>query len=102
MEKRVLILILPSTGVAFNTLPKPIVPLPNNKPVVYKIVTAGGNNNYTGIAKRGRVQDRINEHLNEIPGAKVQIEQMSSISDARKKESNIIKRSQPKYNKQGK
>jgi excinuclease UvrABC nuclease subunit len=76
--------------------------LPNNKPVVYKIVTNGGSNNYTGIAKRGRVQDRIGEHLNEIPGAKVQIEQMSSIADARKKESNIIKRSQPKYNKQGK
>lgn len=76
--------------------------LPNDKPVVYKIMTAGGNNNYTGIAKRGRVQDRINEHMNEIPGAKVQIEQMSSISDARKKEANIIKRSQPKYNKQGK
>lgn len=76
--------------------------LPNNKPVVYKIVTAGGNNNYTGIAKRGRVQDRIGEHLSEIPGAKVQIEQMGTISDAQKKEANIIKRSQPKYNKQGK
>jgi excinuclease UvrABC nuclease subunit len=76
--------------------------LPNNKPVVYKIVTAGGNNNYTGIAKRGRVQERIGEHLKEIPGAKVKIEQMPSITEARKKESNIIKRSQPKYNKQGK
>ncbi len=76
--------------------------LPNNKPVVYKILTGSNNNNYTGIAKRGRVQERIKEHLNEIPGAKVQIEQMSSISEARNKEANIIKRSQPKYNKQGK
>lgn len=76
--------------------------LPNNKPVVYKILTAGGNNNYTGIAKRGRVSDRITEHLNRIPGSRVQIEQMESISQARKKESNIIKRAQPKYNKQGK
>ncbi|WP_036385309.1 hypothetical protein [Muricauda sp. MAR_2010_75] len=76
--------------------------LPNNKPVVYKITTAGGTNNYTGTAKRGRVQERIGEHLNEIPGAKVQIEQMPSIEDARKKEVNIIRRSQPKYNKQGK
>lgn len=76
--------------------------LPNNKPVVYKIITDGGNNNYTGIAKRGRVNDRIKEHLGEIPGAKVQIEQMSSINDARNKESNIITRSKPKYNKQGK
>ncbi len=76
--------------------------LPNNKPVVYKILTGSNNNNYTGIAKRGRVQERIKEHLNEIPGAKVQIEQMFSISEARNKEANIIKRSQPKYNKQGK
>lgn len=79
-----------------------IAELPNNKPVVYKILTGSDNNNYTGIAKRGRVQERIKEHLNEIPGAKVQIEQMSSISEARNKEANIIKRSQPKYNKQGK
>jgi predicted GIY-YIG superfamily endonuclease len=76
--------------------------LPNNKPVVYKILTGSDNNNYTGIAKRGRVQERIKEHLNEIPGARVQIEQMTSIAEARNKETNIIKRSQPKYNKQGK
>lgn len=82
--------------------PDNINKLPNDKPVVYKILTNGGNNNYTGIAKRGRVQERINEHVSEIPGAKVQIEQMPSISEARKKEANIIKRSQPKYNKQGK
>ena len=81
---------------------KDVRKLPNDKPVVYKIKTEGGNNNYTGIAKRGRVQERIIEHINEIPGAKVQIEQVSSISEARKKESDIIKRSQPKYNKQGK
>lgn len=76
--------------------------LPNDKPVVYKIITAGGNTNYTGIAKRGRVQERIKEHMGKIPGSKVQIEQMPSISDAQKKEANIIKRSKPKYNKQGK
>lgn len=76
--------------------------LPNNKPVVYKILTDNENSNYIGIAKRGRVQERIKEHLNVIPGAKVQIEQMTSISEARNKEANIIKRSQPKYNKQGK
>lgn len=75
--------------------------LPNNKPVVYKIMTEGGRNNYTGVAQRGRVQDRLNEHLGEIPGVMVQIEQMNSISEARKKEAGIIKRSKPKYNKQG-
>jgi hypothetical protein len=73
--------------------------LPNNKPVVYKILMENNNNNYTGIAKKGRVQDRLIEHLGKIPGAKVRIEQMSSISDAAEKESNIISRSQPKYNK---
>ena len=80
--------------------------LPNNKPVVYKILTIGGANNYTGIAKRGRVRARLNEHLGrgpqQIPGAKVQIQQLSSVEDAKKRESNIIKRTKPKYNKQGK
>lgn len=82
--------------------PDAIDKLPNNKPVVYKIETQGGNNNYTGSAKRGRVNNRIKEHLSDIPGAKVQIEQMSSISAALKKESNIIARAKPKYNKKGK
>ena len=76
--------------------------LPNNKPVVYKIITKGDRNNYTGIAQRGRVQDRIKEHLGNIPGTKIQIEQMNSISEAQKKETRIISRIQPKYNKQGK
>ena len=45
--------------------------LPNNKPVVYKIITEGGRNNYTGIAQRGRVQERLKEHLGNIPGFQV-------------------------------
>ncbi len=80
--------------------------LPSNKPVVYKIQTEGGKNNYTGIAQRGRVQERIAEHLPDtkdaIPGVKVQIRQMNSITEARKTESRIISHSQPKHNKQGK
>jgi predicted GIY-YIG superfamily endonuclease len=76
--------------------------LSKNKPVVYKILTENNRNNYTGIAKRGRVQERITEHLGKIPGAKVQIEQMNSIRDAGRKESSIISRSKPKYNKAGK
>jgi len=36
--------------------------LPNDKPVIYKILTTGGNNNYTGVAKKGRVQKRLEEH----------------------------------------
>jgi len=76
--------------------------LPNNKPVLYRIETENGGLNYAGIAKRGRVQERIMEHIGEIPGASVRIEQFNSIEDARNKESNVIKRNQPKYNEQDK
>ena len=78
--------------------------LPNDKPVVYRVLTKGGKNNYTGIAKRGRVEERIQEHLaaGDVTGAKVQIEQKSSIAEARASEARIIARAQPKYNKQGK
>ncbi len=76
--------------------------LPEDKPVLYRIKTQSGNDNYVGVAKRGRVQDRLTEHLGEIPGAKVSVEQFSSIAEARAKEANVIKRQQPKYNKQGK
>ena len=76
--------------------------LPNDKPVLYRIETEGGNLNYVGAAKRGRVRERITEHLGEIPGATVKVEKFHSIQDARKKEANVIRRNQPKYNKQGK
>jgi len=75
--------------------------LPNDKPALYRIETEGGTLNYTGVAKKGRVTERIKEHLGEIPGATVSIEQFSSIDDARNKEANVIKRNKPKYNKQG-
>ena len=80
--------------------------LPNDKPVVYKVLTDGGRNNYTGVAKRGRVQERLREHLaggrDPVPGTKVQIEQMASIEDARAKETRVIKRTKPPHNQQGK
>jgi len=76
--------------------------LPNDKPVLYRIETQGGTPNYVGKAKKGRVRKRIAEHLGKIPGAKVRIEQFNSINDAAKKEKNVIKRNQPKYNEQGK
>ncbi len=81
--------------------------LPDNKPVVYKILNKQGHNIYTGIAKRGRVQKRLGEHLKGsmefIPGAKkVQIQQKPSIVAAEKTERNIIARSKPRFNKKGK
>ncbi len=78
--------------------------LPDNKPALYRIQTSGGKTNYVGVAKKGRVQDRIREHLEEgkIPGAKVQVEQTSTIDEATKKERGIIARTEPKYNERGK
>ena len=79
--------------------------LPEDKPVVYKIVTKGGANNYTGVAKRGRVQDTLSRHLPDgpdpIPGSTIVIEQMDNVAVAREKETSMLKRLQPKYNKHG-
>ncbi len=84
-----------------------IAALANDKPVVYKVENAQGTNIYTGVAKRGRVQERITEHLpgakDAIPGGKrVTIDQKSSIEDALASEERIIKRAKPKHNKEGK
>lgn len=76
--------------------------LPNDKPVLYRIETDGGKLNYTGVAKRGRIRERVAEHLGEIPGGTVRIEQFSSIKDAQEKEARVIKKNQPQYNEQGK
>ena len=81
--------------------------LPDNRPVVYKILNSEGENIYTGVAGRGNVHDRLADYLpgnpDAVPGAaKVQIQQVSSIDEAKKKEANIISRSKPKYNQQGK
>ena len=37
--------------------------LPNDKPVVYRIKTAGGKTNYVGVAKRGRIQELSLIHI---------------------------------------
>lgn len=77
--------------------------LPNDKPVVYRVYTEGDRLNYVGIAKKGRVQERLEEHIEDgkIPGAKVVIEQKSTIQDAARTESAVISRSKPKYNERG-
>jgi len=87
--------------------PDGIESLAQDKPVVYKLLDEVGNNIYTGKAKRGRVEDRLSDHLpggpDPIPGAtKVKIEQKSSIDEAQASEQRIIKRSKPRFNKQGK
>jgi len=81
--------------------------LANDKPVVYKILNDKDDNLYTGVAKRGRVVERLKEHLPSGPdpvrgGKKVVIDQKSSIGEALKAEARIIKRSQPSHNRKGK
>lgn len=77
--------------------------LPNDKPVVYKILTEGRKNNYTGVAKKGNIYAALQEHLqgqeSYVPGFKVCIERMDTIEDAQQKANRIIKKSNPKYNK---
>ncbi len=86
---------------------KGIEGLAKDKPVVYTIEDGKGNNLYTGVAKRGRVEERLKEHLpgavdSVHGGAKVKIQQKSSIVEAEKSEARIIKSQQPKQNKKGK
>ena len=81
--------------------------LAKDKPVIYEIQAKGGNNLYTGSAKRGRVEERLKEHLPSGPdpirgGVKVKIKQKGSIDEARKAEARIIKQKQPSRNKKGK
>lgn len=83
-----------------------IAKLPNDKPVLYRIQTESGKTNYVGVAKRGRVQERLAEHLaggkDSVPGEKVQINQMKTIDQAIQTEARVISRSEPKYNDQRK
>ena len=78
-----------------------------DKPAVYKIRNRDRDVIYIGSAKRGRVPERIAEHLHNRPdyvpgGASVTIEQKSSIVVAQESEARAIKRTKPRYNKRGK
>ena len=78
--------------------------LPENKPTIYIIITRNLNYNYIGLAPRGRIQERLFEHLpsgpDAIPGAKIIVEQVDNIVAARSKMEQLIRRKLPKYNKQ--
>jgi excinuclease UvrABC nuclease subunit len=76
--------------------------LPNDKPVLYRIMTSSGSPNYVGSAQKGNVRERIADHLGEIPGSKVQIERFQSIKEAERKETNVIARIKPRFNIKGK
>jgi len=81
--------------------------LEKNKPVVYKIENKKGDLLYAGVAKRGRVEERLKEHLPGEPdairgGAKVRIIPKNNINEARETESRIIEKQKPLRNKKGK
>jgi len=78
--------------------------IPNNKPIVYKILNSRGNNIYTGSAKKGRSKGRLKEHLPTgaapIKGGRFfNFKQLDSIQNAQKEERKIIDRENPKLNK---
>ena len=80
--------------------------LAKEKPVVYDIEDSKGKILYTGSAKKGRVEQRIKEHLPGGPdpirgGKKVRIKQKSSIADAQQSEKRAIKKNKPPFNKTG-
>lgn len=77
--------------------------IPEEKPILYRLLNNSGDELYDGVAKRNRVQDRLLEHLTfqkyKIPGvAKIKIAQFSNIKKAEKAEKQLIKKLQPKFN----
>ena len=81
--------------------------VPENKAIIYKIKNSGGENLYTGVAGRGRTQDRLSEHKElkneKIPGGtKFQFTQTKTKERAEQIEKQIIRKEQPKFNEQNK
>lgn len=81
--------------------------LAKDKPVVYEIQDKKGDPLYVGVAKRGRVEERLKEHLPSGPdpikgGVKVKIQQKANIAAAEKAEARAIKSKQPPRNKKSK
>lgn len=81
--------------------------IPEDKPILYLFQNKPGDDLYLGVAKRGRVQERLEEHLDlkkdKIPGvSKVKFAQFPSIEKAKKAEKRLIKKLEPKFNEQNK
>ena len=75
-----------------------IADLPNESAVLYRLLTATGALNYIGVAARFKVTETVMAHVGKIPGAKVRIEQFPTVAEARKKQKNVLKRGDTKYN----
>jgi len=81
--------------------------IPEGKAIIYKLKNVAGKNLYTGIAGRGRGQDRLFEHKelkkDKIPGAtRFQFVQVKTKDRAGQIEKQIIKKEKPKFNEQNK
>jgi len=84
-----------------------IAKVPKDKAIIYKIKNPKGENLYTGIAGRGRVQPRLLEHKElkkeKIPGGtRFQFAQVKNKDRAEVIEKQIINKEKPRFNKQNK
>jgi hypothetical protein len=84
-----------------------IAKVPQDKAIIYKIKSRGGENLYTGIAGRGCGRDRLLEHKElkreTIPGGtRFQYAQAKNKDRARQVEKQIIGKEKPEFNKQNK
>lgn len=77
-----------------------IAKLPEDRPVLYRIIDESGRMNYVGVAQKGYARERISGHLEKISGVKVQIEQFATLEDAMKKEVNVIRRATARYGRE--
>ena len=74
--------------------------VPGDKPGVYRIKNAADNILYVGIAKKGRLPDRIYEHKGEFEGGtRFQYITTKSKETAERIEEQEIKKYQPSGNK---
>lgn len=81
--------------------------VPENKALVYKIKNTAGENLYTGIAGRGRGQDRLLEHKELkketiLGGTRFQYAQTKNKDRAGQVEKQIIGKEKPEFNEQNK
>jgi len=79
--------------------------IPEDKPILYRFKSEKNKELYIGVAKKSRTQERLSEHLTKkgekIPGAKkFQVLQFSNIKKAKVAEKKLIKKLNPKYNKE--
>lgn len=77
--------------------------VPKDKAIVYKIKNAKGENLYTGVTGRGRVEERLMEHKNFkkdiiAGGTRFQFAQVKNKGRAEQIEKQIIRKEQPKFN----